>query len=406
MSRLQTLFARRYLVSPKSHSVINIISWVSAVAIGIPVAAMVILLSVFNGFEGLVQQMFTDFDPDIAITPREGKVFDAGAIDRARLLSLNEVAEVSYVLEDNALLEYRGRQFIGTVRGVDSSYRHVVPIDSMVSGGEYAPWFGDMMQALVGEGLAYNLGVNINMKDPIRAYVPRRGRFNPMVPVDSYRTETLWPGGRFMLDAETDGQYMITPIEFTRSLFDYPDGVSAAMVKLAPGVSEKSATAAIATVVGDGFRVQTRHQQKASLYSIMRYEKWGIFFIALMVMVIASFSIVGSLVMLIIEKRTDVRTIVAMGGSMGFIRGIFVREGMMVAGFGAAGGLLIGLAVCWAQQAFEIIKIPARTFLIDAYPVVVKPTDIVWIAVAFIAVNYIIIKFTTARMLPRSQVRI
>lgn len=404
--RLSSLFAKRYLLSPKSHSVINIISRVSAVAIGIPVAAMVILLSVFNGFEGLIKSMYNDFDPDIAIVPAEGKVFGADELDRAALMSVEGVDEVSYVLEDHVLLDYRKRQKEATIRGVDSLYSRVVPIESMVSAGKYEPIFGEMMQALVGVGLSYSLNLNIQLLDPLKVYVPRRGTFSAMLPVDSYRTGDLYPSGLFTLDADTDGQYLLAPIEFTRRLLDYPDGVSSAMVSLRDGANEKRAQQAIQQAVGERFKVLTRYEQKASLYSIMTYEKWGIFLIILMVMVIASFAIVGSLVMLIIDKRDDLRTLVAVGASVGFLRGVFVREGMLIAGIGAAGGMALGLVVCFAQQIFGIIKIPARTFLVDAYPVVVQLTDMVWIAAAFIAVNYIITKFTVANMIPRSRIRI
>lgn len=406
MARLTSLFAKRYLLSPKSHSVINIISRVSAVAIGIPVAAMVILLSVFNGFEGLIKSMYNDFDPDIAIVPAEGKVFDAAEIDRNALLSIEGVDQVSQALEDHVLLEYRKRQKEATIRGVDSLYSSVVPIESMVSAGEYEPVFGEMQQALVGVGLAYSLNLNIQLLDPIKVYVPRRGTFSALLPVESYRTGDLYPSGLFTLDADTDGQYFLAPIEFTRTLLDYPNGVSALMVSLSEGANEKRVQQQIAQLAGPQFKVLTRYEQKASLYNIMSYEKWGIFLIILMVMVIASFAIVGSLVMLIIDKRGDLRTLVAMGGSVGFLRSIFVREGMLIAGIGAAGGMALGLAVCWAQQALGIIKIPARTFLVESYPVIVQLTDMLWIAVAFIAVNYIITKFTVANMIPHSSIRI
>ena len=406
MKRLSLLFARRYLFSPKSHSVINIISKVSAFAIGIPVAAMVILLSVFNGFDGLIRQMYTEFDPDIAITPAQGKVFDAGQLERGRLLAVEGVAEVSFVLEDHVLLRYRERQKEATLRGVDEFYPRVVPIEGMVSAGEYRPVFGEMRQALVGEGLAYSLGLNINLLDPIKVYVPRRGNFNPLIPIDSYRAETIYPSGLFMLDADTDGQYMLAPLGFAQDLLDYQGRFSSVFVKTAPGAAQKKVQAALRETLGEGYTVLTRYEQKASLYSIMAYEKWGIFLIALMVMVIASFTIVGSLVMLIIDKRADLRTVVSMGGGVGFVRGIFVREGMLIAGIGAAGGMLLGLVVCWAQQLFGIIRIPADTFLVDTYPVVVQFTDLVLIAAAFIAVSYIIIKFTVAKMIPRSEIRI
>ncbi len=406
MKGLSSLFARRYLFSPKSHSVINVISRVSAFAIGIPVAAMVILLSVFNGFDGLIRQMYTDFDPDIAIMPAEGKVFGEGELDRGRLMAVDGVAGVSFVLEDQVLLRYRDRQKEATIRGVDESYPSVVPIEGMVSAGKYEPVHGEVRQTLVGEGLAYSLGLNINLFDPVKVYVPRRGRFNPIVPIDSYRTESVYPSGLFRLDAETDGQYLLAPLDFTQDLLDYPERFTSVFVKTAPDATQKKVQAALREELGDGYRVLTRYEQKASLYSIMAYEKWGIFLIVLMVMVIASFTIVGSLVMLIIDKRADLRTIVSMGGTVGFVRGIFVREGMLIAGIGAGGGMLLGLSICWVQQLFGVIRIQAQTFIVDTYPVVVEAGDIMLIAAAFIAVSYIIIKFTVAKMIPRSEARI
>lgn len=406
MRRLRLLFARRYLFSRKSHSVINVISGVSAFAVGVPVAAMVILLSVFNGFEGLVKSMFRDFDPDIAVSAAQGKVFGTDSLGRSRLLEIAGVADVSFVLEDQALLEYRGRQGVATVRGVDSLYTSVVPIEKMVVEGEYALQSGDMMQALVGQGVAFSLGVRTVLFDPIKMFVPRRGSFSTLIPVDAYRTKEVFPTGVFALDAETDGRYVIVPLEFAQSLFDYGGRVSSAMVRLEPGTDVDRAAAAIRGELGDGYKVLTRFQQNASFYQIMAYEKWGIFFIILMVLVIASFSIIGSLVMLIIDKRKDMRTIINMGGSVGFVRGIFVREGMMISLLGAAGGLVFGLLVCWVQVTFGVVKIPAATFLIDAYPVEVQVLDIVAIIVCFTAVSYIITKFTVDRMIPRSAIRI
>lgn len=406
MPRLQLLFARRYLFSRKSHSVINVISGVSAFAVGVPVAAMVILLSVFNGFEGLVKSMFRDFDADIAISAAEGKVFDAEDIPREKLLRIDGIGEVSYVLEDQALLEYRGRQAVATVRGVDSLYAGVVPIEKMISDGEYAMDAGAVVQAVAGQGVAYNLGIRTALYDPIKMYVPRRGSFSTLLPIDAYRIKEAFPAGIFALDAETDGRYVLVPLGFAQSLFDYGGRASSAMVRLAEGADADKVAAAIRSALGDGYKVLTRYQQKASFYQIMTYEKWGIFFIITMVLVIASFSIIGSLVMLIIDKRKDMRTVMNMGGSVGFVRGIFVREGMMISLLGAAGGLVVGLLVCWVQVAFGFVKIPADTFLVDAYPIVVQPLDIVVIIACFSAISYIITKFTVDRMIPRSAVRI
>ncbi|MCD8101758.1 MAG: ABC transporter permease [Alistipes sp.] len=405
--RLKLFIARRYLFSKKTHSVINLISRVSAFAVGVPVAAMIILLSVFNGFEGLVRSMYGDFDPDTAVMPAEGKFFSVEGGLPGMVRSLPEVAAVSEVLEDNALLEYRGRQFIGTVRGVDSNYVHVVPVEKMLVEGTFDLWFGDMMQAVVGQGLAYNLMLRPALNDPLNVLIPRRGAsFSSLLPVDAYRQRRIFQAGIFALDAETDGKYMITPVEFTRELLGEPDGVSALMVRLTPGTDPVKGKRAIEEVAGDGYRVLTRFEQKASLYRIMNYEKWGIFFIIFMVMVIASFAVVGSMVMLIIDKRQDIRTLFNMGGDTGLVRGIFVREGMLVACTGAVAGLAFGLLVCWLQVAFGIIRIPADTFLVDRYPVAVKLSDVLVVAAAFMAVNWLIVKATVAVMVPKSMVRI
>lgn len=406
MRRLQLLFAKRYLFSRKSHSVINVISGVSAFAIGVPVAAMVVLLSVFNGFEGLVKDMFRDFDPDIAIYASGGKVFDVAEFDAEAVRLVPGVEEVSFVLEDQALLEYRGRQTVATVRGVDSRYRDIVPIGNMVVEGEYALHNGDMVQALVGQGVAYNLGVRTMLYDNIRMYVPRRGSFSTLLPIDAYRTREIYPAGVFALDAETDGKYVLVPLEFAQALFDYKGRVSSAMVRTASGEDAGMVAGSVRNVLGEDYKVLTRYQQKASFYQIMAYEKWAIFLIILMVLVIASFSLIGSLVMLIIDKKDDTGTIISVGGSVGFVRGVFVREGMMISLLGAAGGLIAGLLVCWVQIVFGLVKIPAATFLVEAYPVVVQPLDILVIIVCFTAISYIITKFTVVRMLPRSAIRI
>lgn len=406
MRRLSLLFARRYLFSRRSHSVINIISGVSAFAVGVPVAAMVILLSVFNGFEGLVKNMYGEFDPDIAISPTQGKVFERDSVTRSCLLAIDGVDQVSYVLEENGLLEYRGRQFIGMVRGVDSMYKSVVPIEDMVVNGKYELHFGDMQQVVVGRGIAYNLGINTALYDPVSIYTPRRGSFSSLLPIDAYKQRSLFPAGVFALDAETDTKYVIAPLEFAQELFDYPGRVSSIMVKLKDGADQEKVRAAIATTLGDEFKVLNRYQQKASLYKIMSYEKWGIFFIILLVLIIASFSVIGSLVMLIIDKQKDIRTIITLGAGVDFVRRIFIAEGMMISLIGAVGGMTLGLLFCWVQIRFGLITIPAQTFLVDSYPVVVKLSDMAGVVVTFVAVNYIITKFTVVKMIAKSRIRV
>ena len=404
MGRISSLFARRYLSSRGSLSVINIISRVSIFAVGVPVAAMVILLSVINGFDGLVKSMYGVFDPELVVVPAEGKVFDIASVDEEAFAEAG-VESFSYLLEENVLLEYRGRQTTARLRGVDERYEGVVPVRETIAYGDYELRFGDMEQAVVGQGLAYDLGVKTALYDPLNVYAVRRGEYSSLLPIDGYRTAGLFPAGIFRLDAETDGTYVLSTLGFAQELLDYPGKASAIAVKAGGGRPE-SVRKKLAAGLGDDFRVMTRYEQKASMYRIMKLEKLGIFFISLLVLVIASFSIIGSLVMLIIDKRPDIGILFTMGADVGFVRRIFVKEGMLISGLGTAGGLAVGLAFALVQQHFGIIKIGAASFLVDAYPVVVRFWDIVAVAAAAFSVTWIINGLTVSRMIPKSSVRL
>jgi lipoprotein-releasing system permease protein len=389
MKSLANWFARRFLFSPKSHSVINIISRVSMVAVGIPVAAMVILVSVFNGIDQLVRGLYNDFDPDLFVTPAEGKVFVPDSLDYESIRAMDGVAETSFILEESALLEYRGRQATATLRGVDSTFREVVPIEGMISVGKW-----DAHMATIGQGVAYNLGMSLVLTDELKFYVPRRGSYSSLLPINSFSTAGIAVDGVFALDAATDGQYVLVPLNFTQQLFDYEGRVSGLMIRFTEGVQAKKLQKQVEVIAGEEFKVLTRYEQKASMYRIMQYEKWGVFFIGLVVLVIASFSIVGSLLMLIIDKRAGIRTLGAVGASLRFTRGIFVRQGMMIGLTGALAGLVLGVVVCAVQQVWGVVPMPAATFLVDSYPVLMKPLDIAAICVAFVGIIYIITIFT------------
>lgn len=409
--RLQSFIARRFLFSPKSHSVINIISRVSMVAVGVPVAAMVILLSVFNGFDDLIRRMYNDFDPDLLVRPVEGKVFDPGALNADAIRALDGVEAVSYILEESALLEYRGRQTTATVRGVDSLFPSVVPLDKMLYAGT-----GRVEGAVVGQGIAYELGIRIGFREQLKFYVPRRGSYSALLPVNAFSTGDVAIEGVFVLDAETDGEYVIVPIGFAQELFDYEGQTSGLAIRFTGNPENAKAAGAfggtggnaaaklqdaVAEIAGPDFEVLNRYEQNASMYRIMRLEKWGIFFIGLMVLVIASFSIVGSLIMLVIDKRANIRTLGAMGASTGLVRAVFVRQGMMIGMIGAVGGLLLGVLVCAVQQLFGVIPMPAASFLVDSYPVMMRLPDIALVCTAFLTVNYLITIFTVRIAIPR-----
>ena len=404
MPRLPLFFARRYLFSKKSHSVINIVSGVSAFSVAIPVMAMVILLSVFNGFEGLIKSMYRSFDPDIRITPVRGKVFPIDSLPRERFLAIDGVRDAAYALEDNAVFEYRDRQAFGTMCGVDSLYRQVVPLDSLRTEGVFQLQFGDFPEAYVGQGMAYALGIRVNLNSPISVYVPRRGRVSPLLPYSFYKKQNIFPSGVFALEAEVDGKYVIVPLHFAQELLDYPGQASSVAIRLEADASPQRVQQQIGQWLGDDYKIQSRYQQKESFYRIMMYEKWGIYFIILLVLVIASFSLIGSLVMLIIEKRKDSQTLVTMGADTKLLRKIFVAEGMLIYLIGAGGGLLLGVALALAQQHFGFLKLSGETFLIDAYPVEVHPSDLAWVIVTFVSVSYLISVLTVRAMRPKKEI--
>lgn len=315
--------------------------------------------------------------------------------------------DAAYALEDNAVFEYRDRQAFGTMCGVDSLYRQVVPLDSLRTEGVFQLQFGDFPEAYVGQGMAYALGIRVNLNSPISVYVPRRGRVSPLLPYSFYKKQNIFPSGVFALEAEVDGKYVIVPLHFAQQLLDYPGQASSVAIRLEADASPQRVQRVqqqIGQWLGDDYKIQSRYQQKESFYRIMMYEKWGIYFIILLVLVIASFSLIGSLVMLIIEKRKDSQTLVTMGADTKLLRKIFVAEGMLIYLIGAGGGLLLGVALALAQQHFGFLKLSGETFLIDAYPVEVHPSDLAWVIVTFVSVSYLISVLTVRAMIPKKEI--
>jgi lipoprotein-releasing system permease protein len=401
--RLSLLIARRYLFSRKSHSVINLISGVSALTVAIPVMALVVLLSVFNGLDSLVRSMYRHFDPDIAITPAAGRFFSVDTLDLASIRALDGVAGISFTLEENALFEYRGRQQTGILKGVDTLFRRVVPIEEMVASGEYALHFGDLDQALVGQGMANNLQMNVGLNEPLQIYVARRGRITPGLSIGMYRQETLFPAGTFVLDNDTDSRYVLVPLGCARRLLGRDDrAVSTVIVGLKAGVDPDRARQRIARAAGDSFRVLTRYQQKEDIYRLMQYEKWGIWFIILLVLLIASFGIIGSLIMIVIDKRKDTATLVTLGADVPLIRRIFVNEALLISGAGLVVGLVLGVSICLLQQQFGFVRMAGVSFMVDAYPVEMRWGDLAGIVASVALIDYVIAKITVARMIRKN----
>lgn len=395
------LFARRYLFSKNSRSVINIIAGVSIAAVAVPVAAMIILLSVFNGFEGIVRQLRSSFDADVAVQPLRGASFAVSELPKERILGVEGVEAASYVVEQGALAGYGGERTVVNVRGVDEDYGRVLPLAETLVAGEGETKLGEIDRIVLGRGAAYTLGVHSFVMDDVTLYAIRRNSFSTLLPVDGYSTLSLPVAGIFAIDAETDGNNVLTSLGAAQRLFDYRDGATSLLVKAADAEGLASLKKRIEKAAGEGFRVVTKDEANASLYRIMRYEKWGIFVIALLVLVIASLSIVGVLVMLILEKSRDIGTLRALGADSGLLRSIFRTEGMLICGIGGAAGLAAGIALSLMQQHLGIIQIPSATLVVSAYPVELRTGDVAVTAVVFVLVAWLISSVTVNSMIKR-----
>ncbi len=394
--------ARRYLFAKKSHNVINIISIISAAGIAVGCAALVIILSIYNGFDDLLKGMFESYTPDVVISPRKGKVFtpDAAAVEALR--GREEVLNVCEVLEETLFLKYGDREAIVTARGVDSTYQDVTGLKQYVSQGEFALKDGDINQIVLGAGIAANLRINTSFLTPLEAYFPSRtARVSLSDPTASLRKLRLFPAGTIALEKEFDESYVYMPISALRDLLERTDEVSSLEVRVRPeavtarGSISRQLQNEIAGLFGEGFIVRNKYQQNESLYKMMTYEKLAIYLILLFVVLIISCNVFGSLSMLIIEKQDDIEILRSMGADDRMINRIFTTEGWMISLLGAAAGVVLGIAVCLAQQWLHIVPMPGN-FIISYYPVHMQVLDIVAVFLSVALIGYLMSHFVKA----------
>jgi lipoprotein-releasing system permease protein len=385
---LSFYIARRYLLGKKSQNAINVISTISVLGVATGTMALVIVLSVFNGFDQVVKSLFSTFDPDIKISAVEGKTFIPPQETTDALRGLPGVKAVSEVVEENVLLLYGDKQHIATIKGVDHYFTEVTGLDSMIYDGTMKLKDRNRPYAVVGQGVAYSLNIGLSFIDPLFVYtIDRKSRINMSQPEESIRRDFLFPSGIFAIEQDYDSRYVITPIEFVRQLLDYDREVSYLELKLDPAFDPEMVQHEIERIMGPGYLVKNRQQQNALFYRVMKTEKWAIFLILTFILIIASFNIIGSLSMLIIEKKKDIVTLRNMGANNKLIQRIFLVEGWLISVIGSITGLLLGTAISWIQQQYGLIKLSGSgTFIIDAYPVRIEPVDIVliWITVLLI----------------------
>ncbi len=382
--------ARRYLLAKKSHNAINIISGISVAGVAVGTMALIAVLSVFNGFDSIIKSLYNSFDPEIKITIAEGKTFDPGAYPLDRVRNHPAVEYYSEVLEENALLRYGDRQHIATVKGVDDRFHLVNGIDSMMVDGQYALWDGQRPKAVVGLGVAYQLAVGLNFLNPINIYIIRRQGNVSMNPDRAINRKYIFPSGIFSIEQEINSKYLLVPLEFARDLLQYDTEVSAIELKLRDDVDKALAQKEISEILGEEFNVKNRNQQNELFYRIMKSEKWAIFFILTFILIIASFNIIGSLTMLILDKKGDIDTLDSLGASTPLIKRIFLIEGWMISILGAVIGLILGSLISWLQAEFGLIKLSGSgSFIIDAYPVVFQPLDVVKVFFTVIGIGFL-----------------
>ena len=387
--------ARRYLFSKKSTHAINIISGISVIGVAVATMALVVTLSVFNGFHDLVATFFTSFDPQLKVSPVEGKSVAADDPILTQIRQLPQVEVATECVEDQALAVYNGRQAMVTVKGVDDNFNQLTHINKILFGdGDFCLHAADMDYGILGIRLAELLSTGFSFDYPLQIYAPRReGQFDLTDPSDAFEMENLYsPGVLFNVkQAKYDKNYIITSIAFARRIFDQQGMLSSLELRLKPGSNFEAVKSEIKKYCGDRFVVRDRFEQQDDTFKIMKIEKLIAYIFLTFILMVACFNIIGSLSMLIIDKKEDVVTLRNLGASDKQIVRVFLFEGRLISAIGAVLGIVIGLLLCWAQQRFGLVGLGSSSgsFVINAYPVSVHPEDIILIFITVLVVGFL-----------------
>ena len=340
--------------------------------------ALIIVLSVFNGFTGVIESFFSNFDPDIKITPVKGKMFDPVDYNLDKIKKMPDVVHYAEVIEEVAMLKYNNQQYPAIIKGVPPNYGAYTNIDTLIIDGKFILQDKGVDYAVVGQGVAYNLGIGLTFIDPIRIYVPKKGRQASFNIASSINYSYIYPSGVFSVLEEIDSKYIIVPYKYASELFESQNLVSSVEIGLSTEANSKKIQKEIQNILGDNFSVKNKYQQHDLIYKTMKSEKWAAYLILVFILIIASFNVLSSLSMLIIDKKEDLFILKSMGANSNLTRKIFLFEGWFISIFGAIIGSILGLLVCWAQIKFEFITLPgAGSFVISAYPVKIVFFDVI-----------------------------
>lgn len=373
--------------------------------------ALIIILSVFNGLETMVSGIFNTFDPDIKITAAQGKTFIPDSTRLKLLAGVNGLSGYSLTLEDNALLKYGSREFIATIKGIDENYSMVSNIDSSM-------WEGEFMlrnekgrpYAVPGIGVAQYLGIRVNFITPLEIIFPRKSGSKNLNAENSLNRKFIFPSGIFQVEKEYDSKYVYIPLDFARELTESDGSVTSIEIRLKDLADRSIAEKNIKKIYGDGFTVENRYEQQAIFYKVMRSERLAIFFILTLILIIASFNIIGSLTMLIIEKERDIEILKSLGADNTLIRKIFIFEGWLISIIGAFLGVVLGFGICWVQQKYGLVRLQSQSLIMTSYPVVMKIKDFIVVPGTVLLIGYWAawypVRFLTKKYLNKDKMKI
>ena len=380
--------AKRYLISKKSHHVINIISWISVTGIATGTMALVIVLSAFNGLETLVEDLYASFDPDLKITLVEGKTFNANEFPKDKVLTIPEIEFINASLEEVALIKYEDKQTIATIKGVESSFYFMSGMDSLLIEGTINHQTENNNSLVLGWGISDKLALFISENTyPVTIIVPKRGINKGLTPDAEFNKKVAYASGIFSVNHDFDTKYVLADLAFVQQLLKHENKLSSVELGLKKGSDGTLVKNKIQKTLGNKYKVETRYEMNELIYKTNKTEKWITFLILTFILVIASFNIIGSLTMLIIDKKKDVWILKTMGANDSVIRKIFFAEGMLINLLGAISGMAIGAFICWLQLQFGLLRLDGG--VVDFYPIELHLMDFVNISIIVIIIGLI-----------------
>jgi lipoprotein-releasing system permease protein len=377
--------ARRYLFAKKSTNIINLITGIAVFGLAVGTAALILILSVFNGFEEVINSMYSGFNPDIKITPAQGKTFTIQGELYKKLEKIPGVAFVSQTLEEVAFFEYDGKQDFGNLKGVDDNFVKVTQLDSTVREGSYQLRNGDVDMAVVSMEMRNQLAINIDdFISPLVVYMPKRKEAGALD--QQFRRDITYPSGTFAVRQEHNGQYVLTTLDFARALLNMPDAISALEIKIKADVNSRQVAQTISSLLGPEFVVKDRYQQQEAFMKLMQLEKWMSFAIVSLMLLMVAFNMIGALWMIVLEKKKDIAILKSMGARDNTIRNIFLAEGLLLTVLGVVMGFVLALSIYFLQKQFGIVAMPG-TFAVDAYPVSIRFIDFLVVFITVLTIG-------------------